>query len=196
MKMTIAEGLKKPPPGSFAINKTRIEWVACRDRFFKLLKPNMGGFYFSHKPEKLSNVIAFIQRTEKILDVEPSEFHATNKSHATWIEPSFWMDCHIKRSLLTLLIRAGFNYNLLFGDYEETLFSEPYLNKTRLAVMRFLFGFTKYNAAGYPKGWYDSFHQKEYGRPAKGLSYVKHVLVSPKESELSGYALGMGSLWR
>jgi hypothetical protein len=56
----------------------------------------------------------------------------------------------MKRSLLTMFVRAGMVYDPIADNYEEALFSEKWsqhanlAKATKIAVMRFLFGFTKY----------------------------------------------------
>ena len=50
----------------------------------------------------------------------------------------------MRRSLLTILLRAGMLYNKDRDNYEQALFTEPYIVPTKQAVMRFLYGFTKY----------------------------------------------------
>lgn len=66
----------------------------------------------------------------------------------------------MRRSLLTILLRAGMLYDTDKDNYEKALFGEPYIIPTKQAVMRFMYGFTKY--AGPPmetgvnleiKGW-------------------------------------------
>ena len=51
----------------------------------------------------------------------------------------------MRRSLLTIIVRAGILYDLKKDNYEEALFKEPYVVPTKKAVMRFMYGFTKYN---------------------------------------------------
>jgi hypothetical protein len=50
----------------------------------------------------------------------------------------------MRRSLLTIIVRAGMMYEPKQDNYEEALFAYKFVAPTRKAVMRFLFGFTKY----------------------------------------------------
>ena len=45
---------------------------------------------------------------------------------------------------MTILVRAGMVYDPKSDNYEEALFTEKWAKPTKTAVMRFLYGFTKY----------------------------------------------------
>jgi hypothetical protein len=126
----------------------------------------------------------FLGITEKILNITPSICSLTNKQDIRWVNPSnFWRFCETKRSLLTLLIRCGMAFN---SNYEEALFSKRAAQKTRVAIERFLFGFTKYIPHYYDKpGWKNTFQNKNEDQ-------VKKRLVRPEPRyEMVSY----GTLW-
>lgn len=166
--------------GSFALEETPLRFETCRERFAYHFTESTSGFYFKHDPNQGDNIAKFLIKTEKILD-QPvlSSFAKTNLNSILWVEPScFWKTCSMRRSLLTLLLRAGNLYDGTKDDYEDSLFYEPYIARTLPAMKRFLFGFTKYTgpeclAAGtlVLKGWKSTFEHKNE-------SQVKELLVS------------------
>ncbi|MCK9458307.1 MAG: hypothetical protein M0R80_01535 [Proteobacteria bacterium] len=190
----IKESLKRPNPGQFAIEPQAnhaLVWIACRDRFNTCyFTEDTEGFYVSHLAGDAVKVSAFMYKTEVILGVSYSEFAPTNRDYITWIAPSlFWKDNFIRRSLLTLLLRAGTAYDPKTDNYEEALYSNKYLKDSKPAVMRFLFGFTEFPSAGpdWSTGWWATFVNKS-------TEEVRRALVSKKVSEPS--VVGQGSLWR
>ncbi len=189
----VKESLKRPNPGQFAVEPLQdkaLDWIVCRDRFTCYFTENTEGFYFSHLPGNGNNVSAFIFKTEVILTIAHSEFDSTNRDYITWITPSlFWKESFIRRSLLTLLLRAGDNYDPKTDNYEEALYSNKWLRDSKLAVMRFLFGFTEFPSAGpgWKLGWGATFGEKS-------AEEVRRCLISQKPSEPS--LIGQGSIWR
>lgn len=131
--------------GSFALDTIPFRFENCRERFGKQWNAHTKGFYFKHPSHTGKNIAAFIVRTEEILGKKRhSKFAETNWDTILWVEPSvFWRCFRIRRSLFTILVRAGWNYSGT-DDYERVLFREAYLYYTQSAVRRFLFGFTKY----------------------------------------------------
>lgn len=133
--------------GSFALGTAPLKFETCRERFARNFFVSNKGFYFKHKENGSKNVAAFVAKTEEILKVRKrSVFSETNVSSILWIEPChFWRSCRMRRSLLTIIVRAGILYDLKKDNYEEALFKEPYVVPTKKAVMRFMYGFTKYD---------------------------------------------------
>lgn len=133
--------------GSFGLDVDPYRFETCRERFARQWDQNTVGFYFTHPANMGYSVATFLKKTEIILKrTDFSEYALTNRDNILWIEPSkFWMDCRMRRSLLTILVRAGMVYDPKRDNYEEALFAEKWAKPTKMAVMRFLFGFTKYN---------------------------------------------------
>lgn len=132
--------------GSCALDKPPLKFEKCRELFASKFFLSTKGFYFKHKGGGSKNVATFISKTESVLKIrKPSKFSETNRNSILWFEPCyFWRSCRMRRSLLTILLRAGIQYDTERDNYEEALFSEPYIIPTKKAVMRFMFGFTKY----------------------------------------------------
>lgn len=168
--------------GSFGPDKTPFNFVDCRETFARRWNRNTKGFYFKHKKGDGAKVASFILKTEKILRNRTfSKFSETNRDTVLWVEPShFWRAARLKRSLFTILLRAGMKYNPDKDNYEKTLFAHEYIDPTRKAVMRFLYGYTK-NVGENPntnggletRGWYGLFRGKDE-------AHIKSVLVWPK----------------
>lgn len=174
------------PQGSFAIDTRRFE--VCRERFGKMWNSKTKGFYMMIPPGGYTKVAHFIFQTEKVLKRKRfSAFANTNLDWIMWIEPTaFWKACRMRRSLFTILVRAGMNYDAAKRNYEQTLFGHSYLKETQKAVMRFLFGFTKYEGPTIEstftlesKGWVATFSGLDSG-------YIKSWLVYPgKKKEVT-----------
>jgi hypothetical protein len=199
----ITESTTRPGSGCFALNRSPLEWIGCRERFHSLYTTwksgGMDGFFFSHSPNEEANVIAFLNKTETILLTDQSSIEETNRWYATWFNPSaFWLENQMRRSVLTIFIRAalgrgnnikaGIPYDPIKNNYEECLYSSPYVKQTKQAVMRFLFGCTCFDDPGNPNiGWVSVFTRME---PPQLLKRLK----SPEKSDLS--IIGAGSIWR
>lgn len=172
--------------GSFTL-ESPFSFEKCRERFAASFKSDTIGFYFLHNAGYLENVALFLLRTEEILEVPSSEFALTNREYILYIEPSmFWRECSMKRSLLTILLLCGMVYDCDKNNYEEALFSHEYIKRTNAALMRFMFGFTRYTGPALvssvcaptllTKGWVSTFDQKE-------PKHVREMLVLPEEKE-------------
>jgi hypothetical protein len=135
--------------GYFAVDQEHIYFEGCRERFATHWNSRTKAIFFKHNPGAGKNIAAFIHKTEKIVNANmESKFALTNMDEVLWVAPSrFWMQCKMKRSLFTILLRAGRNYHIDSDNYEGALFGDSYANKTRQAIMRFLFGYTKYVGA-------------------------------------------------
>lgn len=145
-----------PPPGNYALEpipSKSIHWDHCREQFAPKFNSDTRGFYFSHHSDKHQNIGEFLTKFEEIIGHNQnfSTFCQTSRSTILWVEPSrFWLDCQMKRSLLTILLRCGQNFNLNYDNFDSALFDETYYKEniwakeTRKAILRFLFGFTKF----------------------------------------------------
>jgi hypothetical protein len=205
----IRESLSKPEAGSFAVqpeDNESLEWIHCRDTFSSSFTKETEGFYFSHNVDR-KRIASFVEKTEIILeqrmapaaqlrlfaDGPTAHFHAslfqpTNRDHATWVEPcGFWKQIYIRRSLFTLLLRAGQRYDPTADNYEEALYSIDYLKSSKDAVMRFLFGFTDFHVDQWSCGWAATFCHKD-------IEEIRTKLISKDNTEVS--LIGVGSIWR
>lgn len=184
-------------PGHFALEDTPLKWENCRERFHKAFIETTDGFYFKHHPGQSCNVASFILKTESILNESIfSRFAETNRDTIMWIEPSkFWKCCQMRRSLLTILLRCGMLYELDKDNYEEALFKQEFIVPTKRAVMRFLYGFTKYfgpdlttNTTVQISGWKAIFE-------AKNEADIKQMLVWPTDNPYTPSIELTSSLW-
>ena len=167
--------------GSFGLDIEPYRFETCRERFGRQWDSKTKGFYLKHPANAGYAIATFLKKTELILNqTEFSQYSLTNRDTVLWIEPTkFWMECRMKRSLLTILVRAGIMYDPKLDNYEEALFNEKWAKPTKLAVMRFLFGFTKYvgpNIDDQPsietRGWKFIFEGKDE-------NYIKQFLTWP-----------------
>jgi len=169
--------------GSFALDKSPLKFETCRERFGRAWDETTDGWFFKHPPRKSVDVASFVLKTEAILKQSQfSKFSETNRDTVLWVEPSpFWKACRMRRSLLTILIRAGMVYDLKNDNYEHALFNQQYVTPTKRAVKRFLHGFTKYTGPSIAEGtlettgWVRIFEGKD-------IEYIKTILVWPEET--------------
>jgi hypothetical protein len=182
-KIVLLDTPYSPEKGSFARAKKIIgerhkvdNWFYCRDIFHGILW-NLKIFFFSHPKGKGRRVAAFMQKIEEIIDVQPrSEYGPTQIMTFMWIRPSVWWTKYgMRRSLFTILLRAGLNYIPSKDNFKEAARSEKYLGKTPYAFERFISGFTKY--AGHKHGWYKQFCDMQ---PTD--EEVNKLLVKPLDS--------------
>ena len=183
--------------GSFALDAAPLQFETCRERFAKSFSSVVEGFYYKHKPDGGRNVAAFLLRTEEVLREKTySTFAETNRESILWVEPSnFWRRCSMRRSLLTILLRCGILYDVERDNYEEALFNQEYVIPTRRAVMRFLYGFTRYRSPELAsdstiqvRGWKSVFE-------SKGESDIKEMLVWPDGSAFTPTTEMPNALW-
>jgi len=198
-----------PDSGRYALDAEspkQPSWEACREQFASKINADTVGFFFSHQPGQIENVAGFMAKSEEILDLdERSKYSHTDKPIVMWVEPArFWMNCWVKRSFLTILLRCGMYYDPEKDNYEEALFGEgsytdkarEYTQVTRPAVMRFMFGFTKFVAPPdllVPTG---TLHRTLWVEVFKNRSVkeLKHLLVA--ENPTPGFGLlGADALW-
>ncbi len=166
--------------GSFSIDKARLEFHTCRERFAEVFNSKTEGIYFAHEKGNGENVAQFIKKTEEILQINPqrrSRFALTNRETILWVGPSkFWTECPMKRSLFTILLRAGLSYKIKTDNYEEALLKQSYASYTLPAVQRFMFGFTRFAAkATKHDGWYTTFYLTDQ-------KAVRRLLVKPTQT--------------
>lgn len=167
-------------------------WDKCREQFAKKFTEISEGFFYSLSEKDIFCALHFIRDTEKFLNLSSfSEFFRTNRENVAFIKVhDFWKSCYMRRSLFTLICRLGLEYD--YQCWEKTLYGEigktgskdldanyEMAKKTKKAIMRFFFGFTKYignlshmNKEYFPEkhGWVAEFADKQ-------SDYIKSVLI-------------------
>ena len=187
-----------PIIGSFALEDKEngsLQWDYCREQFsakFDYKNNKSKGFFFCHEVKKEASVANFLKKFEDVIlyshvnKFKNSSFAKTSHSSVLWIEPSdFWLDCPIKKSLLTLLVRSTINYSQDHDNFEESLFGEEFkenfhIRETKAAVIRFMLGFTHFvgnlpipNVCIAKHGWHEEFKNSD-------KTEIKSVLRMPK----------------
>lgn len=198
-----------PEPGRFALETEppkQPNWEHCREQFAGKIDGTINGFFFSHGPNQGENVAGFMAKTEEILELPArSRYFFTDKDFAMWFEPAdFWKPCDMRRSLMTLFLRCGMWYDPEKDNYEQALFGDvtitgdkarEYSQATRLAIMRFLYGFTTFvrpkemplPMPGLQKnGWVEVFR-------GKSIKEIKTLLVA--EQPVFFGVLGTDAIW-
>jgi hypothetical protein len=201
-----------PPCGSFGLeieDGRIVHWDYCREQFAVRFLENTKCFYFCGKQQKMIDVIHFLHKFEIILSKSNhfekfkfSSYAQTSYNNIIYIQPSsFWKDCYFKRSLYTLLIRCGLNYFRHNDNFDDALFGVNYkestfLIETRIAVLRFMFGFTKYtgicpvlfNITVIKHGWKEEFYKLKEQE-------IKQLLVIPDGCKKTINIVGNDTLW-
>lgn len=190
-----------PPKGNFAIDKDPVFWDHCREQFAPKFTQDIKGFYFSHPADKGINIAEFLEKFEIVSGFhENSRFSRTNKPEVLWVMPSkLWLNCELKRSLLTIILRCGFNYN--GENFDDALFSPRfdetlYVRDTKLAVMRFMFGFTFFT--GTYKNTSNTIHKHGWREEFQNLEepVIKKLLVRPIGANKDiPTVVGLESIW-
>jgi hypothetical protein len=193
-----------PQPCNYALDvdpPKNIHWDYCREQFAAKFNEFTSGFYFSHPKGKSYDVVNFFHKFETIVGIsEMSTYAKTDKESILWVVPSeFWKDCQMKRSLMTIIIRCGINYDsskdnfddALFGDYKESV----YVKETRSAILRFMFGFTKFTGMLAPPtstvikhGWREEFQKLDD-------SVIRRRLILPEGNSKELNVVGIDALW-
>jgi hypothetical protein len=94
-----------------------------------------------------------VSLAEEILGVSNSEIGPTQRKTISHILPSdFWVNCPMRRSLFSILLRVALKYE---GDFDEAVEKNHYAQKTKPAIERFFAGYTHYT--GRMTGWCDQF---------------------------------------
>lgn len=204
MKKTLFGSIKKhkspsfaPHPGCYYLEGAE-HWEKCRDVFEKQVNEKIEnekieGFFFNHKGDH-QTIAEFLNRTEQVLNLENlnspwrySKYNPTTRPDVLWIQPSeFWMCCRMRRSLLTVLLRAGMNY-VDATNYDEAMQSVWYVRETKLAVMRFLLGFNRF-VGDCERGWVGTFRNRREDE-------IKDILVLPEEEKFPLNYVNLGTLW-
>lgn len=198
--------------GNFAlpnINSIISSWDTCREQFATKFNEDISGFYFSHKENKGYDIANFIHRFENIIKsshderkIQHSEFAFTSSPFVLFVQVSpFWKECYYRRSLFTILLRCGNNYDCQINNFDECLFSPElkeatYILETKSAIIRFMFGFTRFigtiptstSSTVYKHGWKEEFKNHDD-------ITIKKKLVLPDDVVGCINMIGIDSLW-
>lgn len=183
---TLPDTPVKPAGGEFAIYGDSITWIRCREQFAQHFNSRTPAMFFATYQ---FDVVDFVIKFEKICMLncqkfEHTKFAKTNRNYAIYIEPSqFWMECEARRSLFTIVLRAGLNYSAKADNFEDSFRKCDLSYRTWTAIKRFLFGFVNFIpddlAFGPPAvcriGWYSIFQDKDVNRIKKQLVSVNNI---------------------
>jgi hypothetical protein len=194
VKPTFLKGQKNinslsPNFGAFGYyTQVSIQWLACRDGWQNTPQQTLKdrGMFFCVESFKIPDLAKFLHIIEYKLKVKTyTKFQRTNLADVIWLKLSpFWLKGLMRRSFFTLLLRCGRDYKITEDNFEEALFSHAYSSQSKLAVERFLNGYTCYkgmekyivngNYSYAPPGWHSVF--------AYASSYtVRKLLVKRKK---------------
>ena len=184
--------------GSFTRNPAERgeNWRSCREYFARDFIESTKSFFMAHSNKSQQPCIAnFIWKVEDILALnENTTFAPTQYPNILCVKPAeFWKTCEMRRSLLTAMLRAGRVYDDS-NKFENVLFESRHLKGTNRALMRFMFGFTRYDGPKLDtnpgsdhlidRGWYWAFHNAD---DKKVRDYLKWpVDSSPFNSSVQG----------
>jgi hypothetical protein len=161
-----------------------VEWFSCRERFASRFLKETTEFWFMAGKE-IHNMVAFFKVAEDILNLpeeERTDFKlALNKSQVVMVLPKpFWREDALRRSLFTIFLRQGRLYKPEKKNFEEALYEHEYGKRTKNAIMRFLFGFTKYHhplGDPAPAGWVAFFGGKDEDYVRKYLTKSDNMVI-------------------
>lgn len=165
----------------------KIKWSAgwfyvCREEFHRAFTVRCPDILFVHGAGRTRNVTTFIDQVELRLKLKHrTEGGPTQNARVSWFTVApFWMAQPMRRSLFTILLRAGRSYTMKVRDFEDALYSDGYLRDTQEAVERFLAGYTYYT--GRTAGWHRAFGAGEdwWGyRERVTTEGIRRLLISP-----------------
>jgi hypothetical protein len=147
-------------------------FIYCREQFHRVRPTGMILFHTNSKFVRCT--VAFIKRIENELGLrERSKFYTTQRTTVFLMKTSSWWDEYsVRRSLLTVFLRAGRNYKSRKNNFNHTLYrGNYYLESTRPAVERFMQGYTKLRSK-FCGGWVSEFQTRDE-------DYVSVRLVKP-----------------
>ena len=129
-------------------------FVRCRETFQHQFA---GPILFVCPPGSSVDIAAFVNRFEREMHHETvSQFAPTSWNRLLWVSPApFWLKNSMRKSLFTVLLRAGMRYDAKKDNFKEALYSVKYLSRTKVAVEFFLKGHTWYK--GNADGWVNQF---------------------------------------
>jgi hypothetical protein len=156
-------------------------WLRCRDAVHSTLSKSKkkDRFLFCHEINKEKNIAAFIQFIERKLELKTlTLFEPTQFEDVICVRPSkWWMERAMKRSLFTILIRAGKYFKRNKNNLADVVEQGTYLTNTSYAFYRFLDGYTRYT--GNITGWYNQFYYNGLKHEQPDIKKVEELLVKP-----------------
>jgi len=199
-----------PEKGCFGVDDDQqsTTWDKCREQFAARFNEASRGLFFCHDTNEGNRIASFLVKTEQVIGIADrrksySTFAETDRANILWIGPSsFWMESEIKRQLLTIVLRQGMNYNPDKDNYEDALWmpdgvGNSYAAKTKLAVTRFLYGFTDYVPPDASSAW-GNFNNKVGWVTIfenKSEEIVRARLIAPEGEPRQPCVIGVGKLW-
>jgi hypothetical protein len=150
-------------------------WWSCRDGF-QSQSAGKDVIFYHHTPEIIGNTAKFLQKVEELIGLGETrrvKFVKCNDSKVLCMKLSrFWRN-PARRSLLTLLLRAGRNYDEKKDDWKECIEKSLYCRskRTKESVFRFIEGHTKLpKITGYFGGWCNYFNgYNRVNKPVKDI---------------------------
>lgn len=143
-------------------------WEHCRDRVQVISGDYIkeSGLWFSHRKNTGPNLRLFFRKLEKMLKVTPrSKFGDTeNPEYCIWMDVSpWWMETLVRRSFLTLALRAGQGYKPKKENFLECFEKNKYGKESMVAIKLFLEGYTNYRGKRLHmfEGWSRLFRSKD-----------------------------------
>ena len=187
--------------GSFTLDPSKytLHWRSCREYFARDFTEKIDTFFMKHDSKKeQQNIANFVWKIEEILALKVrTKFASTNFDTIICIKPTvFWRSCEMRRSLFTAILRVGRGYDNP-EDFEKILFEGKHLKNTNRALMRFMFGFTRYDGPKLDmnpgssnmidRGWYWAFSGADDSK-------VRDYLKWPTDSSAFNSSI-QGTLW-
>lgn len=156
---------------------------SCREAFHAH-NTQMRLMCMGHDSYQGPNIAAFIRKIElKMQHTRLSEIGPTNRRTVSWIRPAaFWDRNNTRRSLFTILLRAGMLYEPDTDNFDRALVGTTHASGTKIAIDRFLSGYTWYRGTS-SQLWYDNFSS------ATAVTVKKLLTKRPiKQQQLLAYA--------
>lgn len=131
-------------------------WQHCREIWHNQMY-NAKIFFYVHPAAKNKSIAVFFEKIEDRLNLKiRSIFGPTQKKSILYVKPSkWWLRYAMRRSLFTILMRSSCNYDFDLDNFEDSLYSNNYANKSKMAIEHFLNGNTVYT--GRKRGWFKQF---------------------------------------
>lgn len=143
-----------------------INWYTCRDQF-QNYSNDISEFAFYYGGAGVADIVEFMRTFEQIIrlpDEHALTISKTNVANVLFIRMGDWWKYPMRRSLLTALLRCAQAYTNHSGEgFQKALWSQPYTNKTKHAILRFLSGYTACalkTKRGFG-GWQNAFASKD-----------------------------------
>lgn len=165
--------------GSFALvqsgwedgNLTLGDWVYCRDSWHSSYSGNMQHMAVYHNATQGPNIAAFVRKFEVAMKhTRFTEIGATSLNRVSWVKPAdFWLRSNMRKSLFTILLRAGMSYRRSKDNFDAVLKSNAYLRSTGNALKWFMSGHTWFNDRT-SSGWLNHFHNMTQERVKSALT--------------------------